>query len=420
MSIIILPTQLFGGFPLFREFPKHKRLLIEHPEYFTKFKYHKMKLILHRASMKRFAAEHDCEYIEFHEDYWKKIVFPCVMYDPVDYNVCKEFQDHVEFRETPAFICKISELKKYYSDREDKNQRNHIFYKYFRKKFGILKGMKDTYDHLNRNPFPNNYPGDSLKEVKIPVDALNYVKKNFSDNPGGYNLYLPYDRKGAKRRLKEFIQNRLGDFGPYEDGVRMDIVVGTHSYLSALINIGLLSPVECMKAALKSRVKIQSREGYIRQLFWREYMRYCHVFFHKKLVSGNYFQAHNKISKTWFTGKTPFPIANHMIQKVKKYAYLHHIERLMYVGNIFLLTHVNPKDVYRWFMCLFIDVAQWVMEPNIYGMSQFSAGPLIMSRHYICSSNYITKMSDFSKDELIDELYREFVKTHQRSNYSHW
>ena len=71
------------------------------------------------------------------------------------------------------------------------------------------------------------------------------------------------------------------------------------------------------------------------------------------------------------------------IKKLLKNAYLHHIERLMIMGNFLFLLKINPNHVYRWFMELHIDAYDWVMVPNVYGMSQFSDGGLMSTKPYI-------------------------------------
>ena len=76
----------------------------------------------------------------------------------------------------------------------------------------------------------------------------------------------------------------------------------------------------------------------------------------------------------------------------------------MVFGNFMLLCEFDPDEVYQWFMELFIDSYDWVMVPNIYGMSQFADG-LMATKPYISGSNYINKMSNYqtkSKGELIE------------------
>ena len=48
-------------------------------------------------------------------------------------------------------------------------------------------------------------------------------------------------------------------------------------------------------------------------------------------------------------------------------------------------------------MEFYIDAYDWVMVPNVYGMSQFADGGLMSTKPYISGSNYILKMSDYKK-----------------------
>ncbi|MFK8046695.1 MAG: cryptochrome/photolyase family protein, partial [Crocinitomicaceae bacterium] len=71
---------------------------------------------------------------------------------------------------------------------------------------------------------------------------------------------------------------------------------------------------------------------------------------------------------------------------------------------------------YRWFMELFIDAYDWVMVPNIYGMSQFSDGGTFATKPYVGGSNYIKKMSNYKSgdwDAVWDGLFWTFIHKHQ-------
>jgi len=69
----------------------------------------------------------------------------------------------------------------------------------------------------------------------------------------------------------------------------------------------------------------------------------------------------------------------------------------MILGNFLLLCDVRPDAVYQWFMELFVDAYDWVMVPNVYGMSQYADGGLMTTKPYISGSSYVLKMSDFKK-----------------------
>ena len=77
-----------------------------------------------------------------------------------------------------------------------------------------------------------------------------------------------------------------------------------------------------------------------------------------------------------------------------------------------LLCEFDPDEVYKWFMELFIDAYDWVMVPNVYGMSQFADGGFFATKPYISGSNYIMKMSNYSKgewQEIWDALFWRFM-----------
>jgi deoxyribodipyrimidine photolyase-related protein len=115
----------------------------------------------------------------------------------------------------------------------------------------------------------------------------------------------------------------------------------------------------------------------------------------------------------WYDGTTGIPPLDDSIKKAEKFAYTHHIERLIVLGNIMLLCELHPDEVYRWFMEMYIDSADWVMEPNVYGMSQYADGGIFATKPYIGGSNYILKMSHYSKSgdwpDTVNGLYWRFI-----------
>ena len=63
-------------------------------------------------------------------------------------------------------------------------------------------------------------------------------------------------------------------------------------------------------------------------------------------------------------------------------------------------------------MELFIDSYDWVMVPNVYGMSQFSDGGMFTTKPYISGSNYIRKMSNYKSEDwcsIWDSLFWTFI-----------
>ena len=89
----------------------------------------------------------------------------------------------------------------------------------------------------------------------------------------------------------------------------------------------------------------------------------------------------------------------------------------MVIGNIMLLCRLDPEEVYKWFMEMYVDSSDWVMAPNVYGMSQFADGGIFATKPYIGGSNYISKMSDYKRQppwsEIVDGLYWMFIEDHR-------
>ena len=140
----------------------------------------------------------------------------------------------------------------------------------------------------------------------------------------------------------------------------------------------------------------------------------------------NFWNFTKKIPKSFYSAETGILPVDDTINKINNTSYCHHIERLMIIGNFMLLCEFDPDEVHKWFMELFIDAYDWVMVPNVYGMSQFADGGLFSTKPYISSSNYIIKMSNYKKGEwssIWDGLfwrfmdkYREKLKNNPRLN----
>jgi deoxyribodipyrimidine photolyase-related protein len=146
-------------------------------------------------------------------------------------------------------------------------------------------------------------------------------------------------------------------------------------------------------------------------------MRGIYVAIGGRQRTSNFWQHKRKLPKSFWTATTGIEPVDNVIKKVLKNAYSHHIERLMIIGNFMVLTEIDPDDAYRWFMEMYIDAYDWVMVPNVYGMSLQSDGGTITTKPYISGSNYIRKMSDFPVGEwcnIWDALYWRFIAKHEK------
>jgi deoxyribodipyrimidine photolyase-related protein len=435
--ILILPNQLFEENTLITD--NSIVLLYEHPVYFTMYQYHKLKLILHRSTMKYYFdylkqkyKKNNCQfhYVEYDEKlnkYLKKDN-EVVMYDPVDFDaisfikkLINKLKISLNIETSPLFLCSNNDITEYANIKDRKKERQYDFYVWQRKRLNVLMningkpvGGKWSYDEENRNKFPDDFKEEDItkhkwnkgKTQKYIDEAEKYVNKNFSDNLGETNLYLPISHDEAKKYFKIFLKKKLGCFGKYQDAIDENIKFGCHSVISPLLNIGLINIQYVLKKTLqyyeenKKEINLSSIEGFIRQIIgWREYVRYIYVTKHQQLIKTNFLNNTRKPSdmKSWFNATTNIYPIDVVIQKVLKYGYANHIERLMVVGNFMMLIQMKPKIVHDWFQMMFLDSYHVFMEPNVYGMSQFSTGSMMITKPYFSSSNYIFKMSNYKK-----------------------
>jgi deoxyribodipyrimidine photolyase-related protein len=209
----------------------------------------------------------------------------------------------------------------------------------------------------------------------------------------------------------------MAEFGDYEDAIVYQETILNHSLLTPMLNVGMLCPDQVLERVWTYRktheIPLNSLEGFVRQIIgWREFIRGVYIAKGREERTRNYWGFTRKIPASFYTGTTGILPVDETIKKLLKTGYCHHIERLMVLGNFMLLCEFDPNEVYRWFMELFIDSYDWVMVPNVYGMSQFADGGLMSTKPYISGSNYLLKMGDYPKgewQEIWDALFWRFL-----------
>ena len=430
--LIILPNTLFKK-KYIPKFITHL-VLFEHPHYFTRYKFNKKKLVLHRASMvcyKDYLKKYNYSvtYVNHNKSviqYTKKKYY---MFDCIDKLKIKK-NINCTVIESPNFLLKLHDYETY-RKKTDKFSFNG-FYTYAKKvNNSIIQDVKST-DKQNRKK-PKRAIKSSLPKIndseysKYVKPAINYVEKHFKTNYGNTisKFIYPVSFKSAKRYLTHFIKNKFNKFGDYQDYIDKNDQFTVHSILSSSINIGLINPTEIIKTILplKNKIKINNYEGYIRQLYWREYQRFTFIYYFCKLSNTKqiYYKTGTKnLSKKWYTGNLKIKIIDNTINKAFDTAYLHHIDRLMMIGNFMNLYGIKPLQGFKWFMEFSIDSYEWVMYQNVLDMVFFITGGKTMRRAYIASSNYLKKMSNYNDKkslEQIQELYDKFKKINKINSY---
>ncbi len=445
---LIYPHQLFPVDTHPALAPGRQIYLIEEPLFLTEFGCHRQKLLLHRLSMQAYQAEliasgYTVTYLEVQKLSHTDEVFLRLRKDGVTIiHVVNTVDNWLEKRiqeasqkngitrklyDSPLFIFTESEARERFLKSKRSMKR---FYEACRKDSGILMNENGTpvggtfsFDSDNRKKLPKQFP--------LPPDINPYSNEDIvaaelwlntidSEQYGSPSVWLPYTRAGAEAYLEEFLEIRFTHFGDYEDALSKHHTRVFHSTLSPLINIGLLHPRQVVDAAVTyaktHAVPLNSLEGFIRQIIgWREFMRASYIVDGTAMRRKNFFNHTRTLPNSFWTGTTDIFPLDHVITTALSYGYTHHIERLMVMGNFMLLARIHPDEVYRWFMSMYVDAYDWVMVPNVYGMSQFSDGGSFATKPYISGSSYIEKMSDYPRgnwNELWTALYWQFIADH--------
>ncbi len=411
-------------------------------------KFHCQKIIFHKATMDSY--EEDLKSQGFNVIYLKhqresrtednlnylleKGFNYLITYEAFDWSLEKRIKDFslknnikLEIRKNDMFLTcpdiseEIINQKKIYGMQK--------FYKIQRKSLNILiekdgspTGGAWSFDKMNRKKLPNLLEVPRIPTIKTSR-FLDKAKKEVSINYKDYygsteNFNYPLSHKDAEEWLDNFLIERFNLFGDYEDAIHSNHRTLWHSVLSPLINSGLLTPRQIIDKSWEfyqsNNIGINSYEGFIRQIIgWREFILLMYKRNSLELRNGNFWDFGDKpIPLSFYTGQTGIRPLDDSIKNILETGYAHHIERLMIVGNLMLLCRFHPNQVYKWFMELFIDSYDWVMVPNVYGMSQFSDGGLFTTKPYISGSNYIRKMSNYKSEDWCstwDSLFWTFI-----------
>ncbi len=419
-------------------------------------KHHKLKLYLFLCAMREYRDELELENIVVHyhllnERQKKQSYLNCLIEYVKSNNIeqinlfeveDKEFEKvlleglkdnniNYKIHQSPMFLFSREEFDSFAKDKKLLRMAN--FYQQGRKKFNILMddqnkpiGGKWSFDEENRKKIPANTPIPDLPKItrSIHHDAIcSLIEQYFADHPGSLdNPWFPVTRSESEIQFKNFIKIRMANFGIYEDAMLEGKNFLFHSCISASMNIGLLSPQKVIDELLNSAnelgIPMNSLEGFIRQVLgWREFIRGIYQTKGDFQLSHNYWGHSKKITSNWYDGSTGIVPLDDCIKTAVQDGYNHHIPRLMVISNIMNLCEIDPKEIYRWFMEMYIDSSEWVMVPNVFGMATYSDGGLMSTKPYTCGSNYLLKMSNYKRGDwcdTVDGLYWRFIEKNRK------
>ncbi|MEX0151829.1 cryptochrome/photolyase family protein [Microbacterium sp. LMI1-1-1.1] len=453
-AALILATQQFAEHPAYADDDVDEFFFIESAPRFAKLPYHRHKIVLLVSAMRHTAARLEAEgktvrRITLDDDLGFKaglerllatrhvaeLVWMSDPNRPVDERIARICADHdvdTDVLSDGLFLTPEEEVDGWFAEHPTPLMED--FYHWQRRRTGILMdggtpvGRRWNFDAENRKPLPKkgvDIPAlPQLEPDEITAQVIAEVDERFPEHPGAAEeFWLPVTPEQARDWLDVFVAERLTDFGRYEDAMKADEPFLFHAIISPMLNIGLLTVEEVVAAATRTDAPLASIEGFLRQVVgWREYMRGMYRA-HPKLEHVNALHNEKRIEKYWYTATRmpsdlPVPVRT-VLERVHRWGYAHHIERLMVLGNWFLLQGYAPRQVNAWFLALFVDAYDWVMIPNVMGMSQFADGGFVATKPYVSGGAYLQKMGSWwpsaqdAKDSVFTDAYWEFLERNE-------
>ncbi|MFD1715968.1 cryptochrome/photolyase family protein [Amnibacterium flavum] len=400
-------------------------MIVEARSVFGRRPMHRAKAHLLLSAMRHRAAELG-DRVEFHQvNTYAEVIEgrdDLEVIDPTSWSARRFVRRHgIEVLPSRGFVTSEQEFAEWAGARGDARLLLEDFYRSVRERTGILmrgpepEGGRWNFDHDNRYPPPKNAATLGLPapwwpeeheiddEVRRDLDrwqAEGSVTLVGDDGPRRFAATAAE----AARCLDDFVESRLGDFGPFEDAMLTGDWTMSHSLLSAPMNLGLIDPREVIDRVVAEyhagRAPLASVEGFTRQIAgWRDYV--WHLYWHlgeSYPTRSNALDAHAPLPEVFRTLDADAIESNCLhetIDGMRRHGWAHHIQRLMVLGNWSLQHGYDPVALSDWFIDMFVDGTPWVMPVNVIGMSQHADGGVVATKPYAAGGAYISKMSDY-------------------------
>lgn len=318
-----------------------------------------------------------------------------------------------------GFLVPHQDFRAWADARTGERMRQEDFYRWVRQGHDLLMdcaqpaGGRWNHDHDNRLPPPKGArtlyapapyrPRETGIDDEVRHDLDHWERSGDVSFVGrdGPRLF-PASRREALAALRRFVSHRLAGFGPHEDAMLTQDPVMSHSLLSSSLNLGLLDPMECVSLAEDAwragDAPINSVEGFVRQIAgWREYVWQLYWYFGEDYRHRNAL-GHREPLPEWFLELDADAVTarclSTVLAQVRDTGWTHHIPRLMLLGSHALQRGWDPAAVTDWFHRCFVDGYDWVMLPNVVGMSQYADGGRMTTKPYTSGGAYVNRMSD--------------------------
>lgn len=452
-AVLVLKDQLNLSYSLIKA--SETIVMIEPLGWLKLLPHHKKKIVLQFSSMRHFSDELVasgknviyyplCDDVEnaFSQLKQKDFIHTLHVMEPAEWGI-KQSLEALAKKTGLGIIFHENEQFLYHQNAFDfkKPPLLETFYRFMRKQSGILMqqdkpiGGKWNFDKENRKKAPDDIHAPKVRSFEpdtITQQVIKEVESLFPKHFGSLTSFnLACSRKQALVMLEDFVKHRLKLFGPYQDAMLTGDSVLFHSLLSPLLNIGLLRPLEVIEKVEKAyhahEVTLESAEGFIRQVLgWREYVYQVYKANMPSYKKLNFFKHKTPLPSFYWDADTDMHCMKDSIQAVIDEGINHHIQRLMVTGNFAQLAGIDPSELNDWYHFGYIDALDWVVTPNVLGLSQYADGGMIATKPYVSSAAYIHKMSNYCKSCRYDPkttsdenscpfnaLYWGFIDDHQ-------
>ncbi|GAB2593507.1 deoxyribodipyrimidine photo-lyase [Paractinoplanes abujensis] len=406
--------------PHFLDAPGQEALLVESKAVFRRRAFHRQKAHLILSAL-RHRAQDDGVRLVRAETYAEAITQEVTVCHPTSRaarGLVTRLPRVVEMLPPRGFVTTPADFTAWARGRD--HLRMEDFYRDARQRHGLLMngdepaGGKWNLDHDNREPPPRNATTLDVPEPPAVVedeideqvradldrwereDGITFVGRD------GPRLF-PATRHEALVRLRHFVTHRLTPFGPYEDAMLAGDPWMSHSMLSAPLNLGLLDPLEVVERAEEAyregKAPLASVEGFVRQIVgWRDFIWHLYWYFEPGYRASNELRARKELPR-WFAELDADAVEarclSDVLAGVRDRGWVHHIPRLMVLGNYAMQRGWRPGAMADWFHRSFVDGYEWVMTANVIGMSQFADHGRMSSKPYASGGAYINRMSDY-------------------------
>lgn len=329
-----------------------------------------------------------------------------------------------------GFATTLADFERWVAARGSRRLLMEDFYRDTRRRLGVLMdgrepaGGRWNLDADNREPPPRSATLGVSEPVWPHEDDIDAAVREDLDRweRDGHVTFLGSDgprrfaatRAEARAVFDGFIQDRLPTFGPFEDAMLSRDQWMAHSLLSAPANLGLLDPLEIVARAEDAyrcgAAPLASVEGFIRQIIgWREFVWQLYWHLGEDYRHLNALDARTPVPD-WFAELDADAVQASCLKGVladmRHNGWVHHIPRLMVLGNFAMQRGWDPREVTDWFHRAFVDGYDWVMVPNVVGMSQYADGGILATKPYAAGGAYINRMSDYCGDCRYDPRQR--------------